>query len=45
MTEVVPKDIKIDSSIAKKAIQEAFDIKIRKIDLIGEGWDNLVFID
>ena len=44
MTEVVPKDIKIDSSIAKKAIQEAFDIKIRKIDLIGEGWDNLVFL-
>ena len=44
MTEVIPQDININQSIAKEAIQEAFDIKIKKIDLIGEGWDNLVFL-
>lgn len=42
--QVVPQDIAIDKKIAKQAIEEAFSFSVTKLELMGEGWDNLVFL-
>jgi len=44
MTEVVPQDLNINEKIAREAIGEAFDLSINSLELIGEGWDNLVYL-
>ena len=43
MTDVVPQDIDIDEKLAKQAIEEAFGFSVASINLLGEGWDNLVY--
>ena len=44
MSAVVPQDVNVNEDIAKKAILEAFSLKVKTIILIGEGWDNLVYL-
>lgn len=43
-TKVVPADIDINQEIAKKAIFEQFGITVKSISILGEGWDNLVYL-
>ena len=44
MSKVVPADIDINKEIATGAIFEAFNLEVKKITLMGEGWDNLVYL-
>ncbi|MFK7824499.1 MAG: phosphotransferase [Oligoflexales bacterium] len=41
---VIPADIDIDEEIAMSAISNEFSLSVDSIKLLGEGWDNLVFL-
>lgn len=41
---VIPADIKINEKIASEAIKEQFGLSINKIKLLGEGFDNSVYV-
>lgn len=42
--EIVPADIIIDAKIVSTLLQEQFALCVEKISLLGEGWDNSVFL-
>lgn len=42
--QIIPADITISENIAKSAILNQFPLDIRAIKLLGEGWDNTVFL-
>lgn len=44
MSEVVPADLDINTEIARRSVYESFHIEAESIRVLGEGWDNLVFL-
>jgi len=41
---ILPSDIVINESVAKKLVEDQFALVVRKISLLGEGFDNTVYI-
>lgn len=44
MSSLLPSDLPIDALLAQRLIYDQFGIATRKIDLLGEGFDNVVFL-
>jgi len=42
--EVVPSDIEINADIVERVVSEQFGIEVESCELLGEGWDNAVFL-
>lgn len=42
--EIVPSDIEINARVVEQVIFEQFGIKTQSCELMGEGWDNAVFL-
>ena len=44
MANVIPQEIPIDQKLASRLISGQFSIDCEEMHLLGEGWDNLVFL-
>lgn len=42
--DIIPQDIKITKSMIKELLYKQFNIVVQQIKLLGEGWDNSVYL-